>query len=298
MGTLLTLIIVPVTILGFVCRDPSSCPNETFGHWDEEYWGERRCSDAFCERCSLDSTFSSSANSFSNFGFIVIGVIVVVLAFEDYVYFHQPSNPIDLPPEPDSLLDYTPSTPPNVVVGSAGPLSVLLCLGTASSFVYAGVGSFAMHAGVTYYGYELDITSCYTLALNAMGAIAAQHLHFLRPYRFGPHAIAVLGLTWMYFAHVVPLDVWRDYDVLTLLPIIAALNYAMLITLHATGASHIRLRSQQDWWLILVSLAWMGSAYFFQLNDREEAWCNPDSPFQAHAYWHVGMAVACLFRRR
>jgi hypothetical protein len=78
MGTLLTLIIVPVTILGFVCRDPSSCPNETFGHWDEEYWGERRCSDAFCERCSLDSTFSSSANSFSNFGFIVIGVIVVV----------------------------------------------------------------------------------------------------------------------------------------------------------------------------------------------------------------------------
>jgi hypothetical protein len=119
----------------------------------------------------------------------------------------------------------------------------------------------------------------------------------------------------MYFAHVVPLDVWRDYDVLTLLPIIAVLNYvrplppppygatpsnpalsqAMLITLHATGACHIRLRSQQDWWLILVSLAWMGSAYFFQLNDREEAWCNPDSPFQAHAYWHVGMAVACLF---
>ena len=144
--------------------------------------------------------------------------------------------------------DYTSDSPPNLLVGGTGALALIPVFLGSLCLVYAGVGSFVFHGGMTDFGLTLDMGSVWTLVTIIIPYLLFNHLHFVKlNYKYGPHVIILLtGSGIMYSFYFPYTSVYHSLgDATLVIPIGAALNFALLVSYYFTGMCLVKVRSEE-----------------------------------------------------
>lgn len=220
----------------------------------------------FCE-AFRPGWIKQPANSWSNLGFVVAGVVA-----GGHVASRGARSRLGL------------------IMGAHPGLALTYAVLT----VILGPASMAMHATGTAWGGRIDQVSMFLLAGFA-GAYAV-----LRLVRRGPLPFAVGFPALVVWAEGVRAGWWGGPDW-------AAFGnrgnsaFAVLLGIALVGEVVLALRrsARQDvGWGVAALLAFAGSFGVWNLGKVGSPWCDPHSLFQWHAVWHVGCAVAAylLFR--
>jgi hypothetical protein len=177
-----------------------------------------------------------------------------------------------------ALVLLRPATPPERV------LVPLLAVALAA----VGVGSFAFHATLTLWGQFVDVLPMYVVGCVLLAG-ALVRLGWVTPRRAAAGGVALLvvlaALLW----------VWpesrRVLFAAVLLPGIVLEIVRAGRAGRAPGA-----RGGARW--LHVGLGLLVTAYLLWVLDQTGLWCDPGSPLQGHAAWHLLGALAgwCLAR--
>lgn len=206
-----------------------------------------------------DCTVRQPANTFSNLGFVVAGLAIAWRARRPWTLGHT-------------------------LGGQPVIATVLACV-----VVLLGPASAAMHATESAVGGLLDMTSMYLLA-----SFAAAYAWFRVGSRSTGWFIAVFTSCLVVSEVVGALP----YEI----PVLLHPGNVVFLTLLITAlvgefqlASRGALVTDRRWGVAAVGTLVVA---FVIWNAGQQGWCDPESLWQAHAFWHLLCAVACwlLFR--
>lgn len=284
--------------IGLYCDPASDRCNSAKTMWNEDYWGKWSCRNEYCEAdCPPEAFLKAPVGALSNVSFVLVGWFILIVGGEDYLYFNGFLAPTLVAPEGQ---DYTPSSPPNLIVGGAGIFNIFCTLIGSACLHFSGVGSFVFHGGMTDLGLHLDMCSVYTLVTIILPYLFLNHFHCLKTADSKGTGNRVLGLgvvigmayafAWPFKKVMFPVDGMRAT---TLVPLGASFNFILLTTYFMTGFCYITIRSSSDIKWLFFAVVSMGVAYMFQ--DDLKFCVSPKSKFQGHAVWHSGMAIGVAF---
>ena len=219
----------------------------------------------FCEANRMDEAIRQPSNTWSNLGYLLVGLFALTLAVHDYKNKERR--------ESDNFLVMYPF------------FSVLYGL----SCLYLFVGSFMYHASLTLMFQKLDQTGLYSV----IGMILILNIYKINPYLYhkgewkNTHAFAKLLVIVLNIAFFKWL--WK-FDINILVPV-------MLVFTFVTSIYYIRKVSKTDYF---VNYMYAGFFILFAAGsiwmlDREGLACNPQSALQGHALWHVLTAASMFF---
>ncbi|WP_241153677.1 ceramidase domain-containing protein [Nocardioides pantholopis] len=225
--------------------------------------------DGFCE-AARDGFVKQPANTFSNLGFVVAGLLVAWRA---------------------GRADLLGDVLPRRGLSSRGPNSRGLATAYACVVVLLGPASAAMHATQAEAGGDLDMLSMYLVASFAAAYALMRWTGRGRSF-FGTLFVALVGLCELIGRYAGEVPVVEH-----------AGNVAFAALLLAAVVLEVRLwrRSADD---LRTDLRWGAGALgailvaFGIWNVTKRAWCDPHSILQGHAVWHLLCAVSAylLFR--
>jgi hypothetical protein len=212
----------------------------------------------FCE-AARDQLVRQPANSFSNAGFVVAGLLIAWRVRRE--------------------------TDPSPVLGRARGTAYAVLV------VLLGPGSAAMHASQSALGGHLDTTSMYLLASFVASYAVARHRGL------GSVGFAVLFTTLVLACELVgawsrPLPVVMSAGNLAFgVLLLAAVAVEVSLARRADRDIDLRWGLAGLLAMVLAFVIWNGAK-------RGTPFCDPDSLVQGHAAWHLLGAVAayCLFR--
>lgn len=219
----------------------------------------------FCEANHMDEAIRQPSNTWSNLGYLIVGLFTITLAVHDYKNKNHRSS--------GNFLVMYPF------------FSVLYGL----SCLYLFVGSFMYHASLTLFFQKLDQTGLYSV----IGLILILNIYKINPYLYhrgqwkNTHVLAkllVLVLNIAFFKWL-----WK-FNINVLVP------FMLLITV-CTAIYYIRRVSRTDYFANYLYVAYliMLAAGSIWMLDRQGVVCNPQSIWQGHAVWHILTAVSMFF---
>lgn len=221
----------------------------------------------FCEINRFCEAVVQPANTWSNFGFLLIGLFCLFVGIND--------AKTRSPEIPNLLVRYP-------------MFSVLIGL----SCIYLFLGSFLYHASLTRTFQMLDITGMYAVALSFLAYIVFRFI----PTRYSKSKskfksthhliIPVAILTNLLFLG----GVWQ-VNVNILFPAVILIILLLCIYYNRSNNLMKQLPYQRFAHLsIIVGLV----AFVCWILDRQDVWCNPESLLQGHAVWHLLCALSIL----
>ncbi|GMI02561.1 hypothetical protein TrLO_g8537 [Triparma laevis f. longispina] len=286
---LLSTTLLATIFVGLYC-DPNSDRCPIGNAYSKNFWGPFNCRTEYCESsCPPNALIKAPVDALSNVTFVLVGYVIAVFGWEDYYYFNHSST------KPKESQDYTCGNPPNLLVGGAGPINLLTVLLGSSCLIYAGIGSFVFHGGMTDFGLTLDMASVWTLVSIILPYLFFNHFHYIKlNYKYGRHVIVSSSAAGMVYAFILPFtDGTEGLQPTLVIPIGAGLNFMLLVTNYLTGWCYIKVRKRTDAVWLLLAVTFMGIAYNFQ--DDMKYCISATSAFQGHAVWHSCMAIGVGF---
>lgn len=221
----------------------------------------------FCESNRLCEAIVQPANTWSNLGFLMVGLLCLFIGINDLK--------VRSPEIPNLMVRY--------------PIfSIILGI----SCIYLFMGSFLYHASLTKAFQKLDITGMYAVILSFIGYMVFR----LYPTRYvkrkeehrSSHfiiAAAAVLLNVVFFA-----GLWK-INVNVLFPIFVLIAIATNVIYNRLNKAHYQLLYKRIFQLsMLVGLI----SFTCWILDRQDIWCSPDSFLQGHAVWHILNAL-CIF---
>ena len=231
--------------------------------WGSMVTGRALLNPSYAERIYESSVFRTRANTWSNYGFVVVGAYALALAW------------LDLKRKHDASAGYIVQNP------IYGALFGIGC-------IYLGIGSGFFHASLTRWGQQLDVASMYA----ALTALIAMNLERHLPKVPGPawrtHAIWVAGaLAASLYFYVCK---WEMSAKTTLTTLSLTMVFFCVADLFRRKSSFHKL------WAPL-SLAVIVFAVYIRQLGVDGKFSGPDTVFQAHAIWHLlcAASLACIF---
>jgi hypothetical protein len=238
------------------------------GGWPGEPNG---CAEAMRPNCFCEGPrpglVAQPANTFSNLGFVAVGLALAALADRDRRSFDR-GRSFDPPQPPARRAIRSPAAAP---LRQAPSIQALFAVVTA----LLGPGSMALHASFTRWGGHVDVASMYLHAslLVAYGVARA-------------YALSVRGFAALYVPLACLLVASKVAG-----PWSSDLIFAGVLA--AAGASDVlAVRRRREWTrdrrLLLGALALFAAAFAIWLPSRSGgALCDPGSWLQGHAAWHL-----------
>lgn len=219
----------------------------------------------FCEFNNLGNSIVQTANTWSNLGFLLVGMFLIFLGIKDTAVKHEERANL--------LLKY--------------PMFSILM---GASIVYLFIGSFFYHASVTYFFQMLDQTGMYAIVFSFMG----YHFFRLMPtVKFNKEVISshklILAIC-MALNILFVVYLWDKVDVNIFFPALF-LVYIIFTFVYNKRKSIAKISSR----LVLLSLYVLMLSLSVWILDRQDVLCDPTSVFQGHALWHILNAVVLLF---
>lgn len=219
----------------------------------------------FCELNRVDELIRQPANTWSNLGFVAVGLLVIAVGFADL------KQGMARRKSHNFLVRY--------------PIfSILFGL----SAIYVGLGSLLYHASLTEFFQKHDQMGMYALVF----VILAFSLNRIFPAikLFGNwrsfHLFNLAGAAVSFLAVFV---VWQFLNINTFFPIALGL---VLIT-HLYYEFFVK-KSTAFTKYILIALLSFAVGFTIWMLDRSHIVCSPESWFQGHAVWHLLSALSAL----
>lgn len=211
----------------------------------------------FCEMNRFDQLIVQPSNTWSNLGYIIVGLIFISIAKNDLKYEHRA--------DVNNLLAKFPG------------FSYLI----GFSALYLGIGSFMYHATLTFFFQKLDQTGMYFLLV----AFLAYVLFKLFPQikfrgkvyvsnKFFIWSAVIVQLLFFFFLWKLPINIL--FPTLTISFFVA--NF-ILIARVRNSVSILSLLKASGITLLIAASIW--------ILDITNKLCSPTSVFQGHALWHI-----------
>jgi hypothetical protein len=218
-------------------------------------WKPASCmpDDCFCEAIRR-STVAQPSNTWSSFGFVLIGVLIIGTARYDL-----------------SRKDEQAKSNPMIRHMAAAALYGI-------SLAIIGVGSAFYHASLTFVGQFFDVMGMYLLA----GFILIYNLHRLSSIAQRTFVISYIMLNFI-----------LGYTLIAF-PILRRALFAMLIIAALIIEHRLKLKkkSSGEGDFIKMALLMLAAAFIFWVLDYTRILCAPGSWLQGHALWHILGALA------
>jgi hypothetical protein len=216
----------------------------------------------FCELNRFDQLIVQPSNTWSNLGFIIVGLIILSIAKNDHKYFERSKV--------NNLLARYPG--------------FTFLSGFAT--LYMGVGSFLYHGTMTYAFQKMDQTGMYFVVIAAI----AYNIYKLAPrirYKdviYSSHKFIIACACILMFAFYTVL--WKLPINITFPALVIAFFLSNFIVLRKIKHSvPVRAFIQASSITLLVST----SIWILDITNKL---CSPTSVFQGHALWHILNAVS------
>jgi len=221
----------------------------------------------FCESNRLCEAIVQPANTWSNLGFLMVGLLCLFIGINDLK--------VRSPEIPNLMVRYP-------------VFSILLGI----SCIYLFMGSFLYHASLTKAFQKLDITGMYAVILSFIGYMIfrlfpTRYVKRKESYRSSHFIIAAAAVLFniVFFA-----GLWK-VNVNILFPIFVLIAIATNTIYNRLKKAHFQILYKRIFQLsMLVGLV----SFTCWILDRQDIWCSPDSFLQGHAVWHILNAL-CIF---
>jgi hypothetical protein len=211
----------------------------------------------YCEFNNTEKLFHQSMNTYSNLAYFFFGILIVLLAFEDYKNKGMQG------------LNRMAQFP-------------LLSAFMGVCFIYLSFGSAFFHASLTWVGQRVDMNGTYGLSVALLGIglyQVLQKINFTEKIkRYWIGALGVLLLAFLKIHLMVSSSI--------LLPILILTNLALSIT------NYIQFRKERSLIFPILSLVLLVIAVKIRTLDVQKVDCDPYSWYQGHAVWHLLTAMS------
>ncbi len=257
-GIVFVLITITLIILGSVFSDSNI--------WDGLKMAGGNALE-FCEENHWDKVVVQPANTWSNLGFLLVGLFIFVTGFDDYKIKKKHGD----------------KTIRNLI--AQYPIFSFLI---GFSCIYLFLGSFLYHASVRYLPQKLDITSMYFLTVSLL-AFSLFRSRFLdqdskRKTILPWIVLGVIIANIFIFIYIMEINVNLLFPFFIIAVFLANFAYALR---NNKKKSMPRIT-------LYLSLFVMTISFTMWILDREDIMCNSGSIFQGHAIWHVLNATSIL----
>lgn len=219
----------------------------------------------FCEMNRFDQLIVQPSNTWSNLGFIIIGLIFIGIAKNDHKYEQRK--------EVNNLLARFPG------------FTFLIGFST----LYMGIGSFMYHATLTFFFQKMDQTGMYFLLIAFIAYMLFKIFPVIRwkgkeyvSNRMFIAAAFVVQLFFFLFLWKLPINLL--FPSLTIIFILANIY---MVTKMQNFISNMKL--------ILAAAATFLIAASVWILDITDKLCSPASVFQGHSLWHLLTALSVFF---
>ena len=211
----------------------------------------------YCEFNDVHRFFHQPSNTYSNLAYFFLGILVLLIARQDY------TNKARLGL---SRLEKFPL------------LSILM----GACFVYLSVGSAFFHASLTYTGQRVDMNATYGIMITLVG-IALYHVFYTITLTAPQQTVWVLSL-------MAVIGLFLKLALLIssslLVPVLILLmNILMLI-------NYFQFQKERSLILVIVSLVLIVAAIKIRTLDVQKVDCDPHAFIQGHAVWHLLTALS------
>jgi hypothetical protein len=219
----------------------------------------------FCELNRFGELVVQPSNTWSNLGYLLVGITCVSIGIRDHKY----ENRVNV----SNLLAKTPV------------FSILI--GLCAIFLF--IGSFMYHASLTWIFQKIDQNGMYFLVI----AFLAYNVYKMKPVitingvekSSHPYIVAGAVAVMILFFTII----WK-INIMILFPSLIVLLFATNIVNNKLFQHQRKPHSR----ILRASVISMLAATFIWIMDVTDVWCIPTSIFQGHALWHFLTASAIM----
>lgn len=215
----------------------------------------------FCEH-SRDALIKQPANTFSNIGFMIVGLIIAWQLMNEKYNFNK------------NRLTTTLFYP---------AFFATIC-------VLMGPGSMAMHASTTIIGSYFDVSSMYLIAAFMFAYALMRLLNLSEPKFFFTFLFVIIICNIVYFINKPMLGFLDRNAIFGVFIVLATLLEYVII--------YRNKNSIEKKWAILYSIIFIIATIIWQFSKTGNILCHEYSLIQGHAVWHILDAVALYFMFR
>lgn len=219
----------------------------------------------YCEFNHMDQLIRQPSNTWSNLGFLLVGLITLTLGIHDLKYAERKQS--------DNFLVRHP----------------IFSIMFGASAIYLFIGSFFFHASLTEFFQKLDQTGMCSVVVMLIVFNLYKIFPIVRvkgQYK-SSHALMIafgMGINYFIYATLYKININLLFPLLVLVAFITSCYYLLFISREHYFTNYL--------WAATVIL--FASAGIWIL-DRNSLACNPTSIFQGHALWHILNAVSIMF---
>ncbi len=212
----------------------------------------------YCEFDNTEALFHQNMNTYSNLIYFFLGVLIFLFSSSN-TERQAPYN---------RLVDFS-------------LLSKLLGI----CFIYLSFGSAFFHASLTWVGQRVDMNGTYSMSIVTL-VIAFYSVFYKIELSASGKKIMIAGLVILIVAFY---EIQLKVSSSILLP--AFIISIWLLTI----INYFQFRKQRSLLLAILSFALIVVAIKIRQMDVDKIGCDPHSPFQGHALWHImtGMSSFC-----
>lgn len=213
----------------------------------------------YCEFNNVARFFHQRMNTYSNLAYFFFGVLILLIAYDDYKNEGiKRQNRLESFPMLSALMG--------------------IC------FVYLSFGSAFFHASLTWIGQRVDMNGTYgiTLVLVSIGLYHVLHKVRLTPLAKAIWAIALVILIVLFL------------EIALLIPSSRLLPGLILALLVVVAINYVQFRKKRSGLLAIASFVLLIVAVRFRALDVQKIGCDPHSLIQGHSIWHLLTALSSV----
>jgi len=221
----------------------------------------------FCEINRFCEAVVQPANTWSNLGFLFVGLFCLFVGIND-VKTRSPEIP-------------------NLVVRYP-VFSILI----GASCIYLFLGSFLYHASLTHTFQMLDITGMYAVALSFLAYMVFRFVptrYAKRKSKFKSNHRLIVPVVMLF--NLLFLGGMWEINVNILFP--AVILLILILRIYYDKRNNLKKQLPYQRFAHLSFITGV-VAFVCWILDRQDVWCNPESLLQGHAVWHVLCALSIL----
>ncbi|HWB62653.1 MAG TPA: ceramidase domain-containing protein [Chitinophagales bacterium] len=238
-------------------------------HQFNDLWGNWSLANGntfhFCEANRMGQLIRQPANTWSNLGYLLVGLFALTLGIQDYKRSERKAS--------DNFLVRHPL------------FSILFGV----SALYLFTGSFLYHASLTRFFQKLDQAGLYSMVVMVLtfNLYKIFPLVRIKGKWKSSHAFMValaMGLNVFLFIKLGAININLLFPTLIVIIMLTSLYYLLFVNREHYFTNYL--------WAALATMVLAGVIWIL---DRTNMVCSPTSIFQGHAAWHLLTAASILF---